>query len=331
MPKTQHSNRVLTALSLQVNVNVATGEAHILPRGNFAPDDGRDLAFEQYLVNDKTAAAVIARFDAKKNDTVIDYHHQTLFAEFSGVNALAAGWFSTLEYRADGWWATGIKWNSKAKDFIKDDEYRYTSAVFLHDAKTGEILEFINFTLTNNPAIDGLDQLAALSTNYTTQNQAKPTGETDMSATELAALGAQVTALTNERDKANNKVTALTTERDAANTKVAALEKEKIDAAKTAEESEKDALITTALADGRLAPAQKDWAKEDTTLASLTKFLSSAGKQIDTEQQGGREDGGGADENGLTQADLAYCSRMDVDPKDFAASKAIKAKQAAQR
>lgn len=84
-------------------------------------------------------------------------------------------------------------------------------------------------------------------------------------------------------------------------------------------------LVESGMADGRLLPAQKEWAtnlgKKD--IAALSAYLKTA--QPIAALRGSQTDGnppkGGADENGLTQAELAVCTATGVTPKDFAAAK----------
>lgn len=85
-------------------------------------------------------------------------------------------------------------------------------------------------------------------------------------------------------------------------------------------------LVDSGLADGRLLPAQKDWAislgKKD--IAALSSYLKTAEPiaALRGTQTGGDVPAGVKDENGLTQAELAVCSATGVTPKDFAAAKA---------
>ena len=84
-------------------------------------------------------------------------------------------------------------------------------------------------------------------------------------------------------------------------------------------------LVDAGLADGRLLPAQKDWAtalgKKD--LAALSGYLATATPiaALSGTQTGGAAPQGAKDANGLTPAELAVCSATGIDPKDFAAAK----------
>ena len=84
-------------------------------------------------------------------------------------------------------------------------------------------------------------------------------------------------------------------------------------------------LVKPALADGRLLAAQEPWARElgKANLASLTSYLAQAQPiaALSSSQTGGNPPGGTKDANGLSGDELAMCSRMGIDPKDFATAK----------
>lgn len=95
----------------------------------------------------------------------------------------------------------------------------------------------------------------------------------------------------------------------------------------TAKQTEREVneLVESGLADGRLLPAQKDWAtdlgKKD--IAALSTYLKTAQPiaGLRGSQTGGAALAGGLDENGLTREELAVCSATGVSPKDYAAAK----------
>jgi phage I-like protein len=92
---------------------------------------------------------------------VVDYEHQTLLAAQNGHPAPAAGWFSKLEWRESGLFAIDVEWTERATQMIEGGEYKYISPVFAYDKKTGKVLRLLHAALTNNPALDGMDAVAA--------------------------------------------------------------------------------------------------------------------------------------------------------------------------
>ncbi|BEV09324.1 phage protease [Methylophilus sp. DW102] len=315
-------NLGLGILTFDVATNAT--DMQILPAQDFRADDGRPEDVDSWKINSAIAQKLIAKLAARKNDLLIDYEHQSLRAALNGQPVIAAGWFKQMEWReGSGMWLKQVDLTNRAKGMISNKEVRYTSPVFVYDKNTGEILEIVSVALTNTPAVDGMQDIAALTANYL--NNINPLGDTHMDqnkevaalSTQVTSLTAQVAALTTERDQANNKVTALTAERDALQTKVADIEAKAKAEAEAAEKKQHDDLLQTALSDGRLTPKQKPWA-EGLTLAALNSYLETAPViigdklQHDTKHEGGEQ---------LTAEELAMCTSMQIDPKEFLANK----------
>lgn len=151
----------------------ATGRVHLLPDGEFSAIDGRPRECGAWRMDGDIAARLIAKCSARGTPRVADYEHATLRAKTTGQSAPAAGWWSTLEYEPGvGLFATGVQWTERAAAMIAAGEYRYASAVFPYDPATGAVLEILHFSLTNDPALDGLDPvcLAAASALLTPEN-----------------------------------------------------------------------------------------------------------------------------------------------------------------
>lgn len=143
-------------------ISVTPGkEIQLFPAGEFRASDGRPKDVSHWLINAELAAAIIADFSARENRVVIDYEHQTLLASQNGQPAPASGWFSKLEWRDSGLYAVDVEWTERAESMIEGGEYKYISPVFTYDKKTGAVKSLINAALTNNPALDGMDAVAA--------------------------------------------------------------------------------------------------------------------------------------------------------------------------
>jgi phage I-like protein len=132
---------------------VAPEEFQIFPAGT-VEIEGEDPV----IVDEAGARELIAAFDARGNDMVIDYEHQTL----KDVQAPAAGWIKLkrLSWRgADGLWAEAVEWTTRAKGFLGNKEYRYFSPVAV--ARDGRIVRLLNIALTNSPKINHLQPIVA--------------------------------------------------------------------------------------------------------------------------------------------------------------------------
>lgn len=335
MPHDNQQSANFAALTFELGVagDTVTTEAHLLPVGPFRSRDVRPVECAAWQLDASIAARVITRAADRKTDTLIDYEHQSLRSETNGQKVIAAGWIpNTFEWReGKGLYAINIGWTGQARREIADKQYRYISTVFYYDGVTGEVLEIISVALTNTPGIDGLDALAAMARAALSRGELSDfltTGGADMAlndqqaaalTSERDSLKTNVAALTTERDGLKTQVAALTTENGDLKAKVAAAEDEKAKAALAADKAKHAELLTAALTDGRLTPAQKPWAEKQ-TLAALTEYLD-ATKPVAllNQQAGGKVEAGN---HGLNETELAFCTKMGVKPEDYAKNKA---------
>lgn len=322
-----HGNIGVGILSFQLAPGV--NEMQILPATDFRSDDGsgRPAEVDSWKINADIAKKLIAKLASKKGKSLIDYEHQALRTQENGKEVIAAGWYTQMEWReGSGMWLTQVDLTNKARDHINNKEYLYTSPVFSYDKKSGEIIEIFNVALTNTPAVDGMQEIVALTANNL--NKREPTGDPHMEPKE------QVVALTNENTGLKTQVATLTAEAKDKDTKIIALNAEVLtlktandkfvaDAAAAKEEQEnkdRDALITASLTNGKLTPGQKSWA-ETQTLAQLNAYFQNAPTIVDGKLQHENKAQGGEE---LTAEEIAICSSMQIDPKDFLATKSAK-------
>lgn len=227
---------------LTETLSTAPNQIKVIPSGEFRARDGRPNDCVAWQLSPIKAAKLVAAFNRQTIRCVVDYEHQTLMAASNGKPAPAAGWFSTLEWRADGLYAVDVSWTESASAMLTAGEYKYLSPVFSYD-KQGEILQLLSVALTNNPALDMLPDLSAVALSnlmnpYSRSFDSQPIEGMSVQAmqAELAALKAQM------------------------------------------QEGVIDDLVTAALSDGRLLPAQQQWARElgVSNFAALKGFVDSA-------------------------------------------------------
>jgi phage I-like protein len=139
-------------LPLSQAVDPSSNIIQILPSGWITTEKGT------FLVDECALNQIIQSFDKQVNDLVIDYEHQTL----TNSIAPAAGWITQLEKRANGLWAK-VQWTSRASQYLLNREYRYLSPVVLVSKKDQRALRLHSAALTNTPAIDGMQPIAAKS------------------------------------------------------------------------------------------------------------------------------------------------------------------------
>lgn len=293
----------------------ARGVIQLLPAGTFRAADGRPVECpDGWFIDSTIAASLIAAADARQTPYVIDYEHQTLRSAKNGLPAPASGWFKKLEWREGvGLFAVDVEWTDPAAAAIDADEYKFISPVFLYDV-SGQVTTLINAALTNTPALDGMDEamlaaaslLAATSTEDTTMDelleQLRWFLGLPLSATKEDVL-AELQKLINKIKAADSQAAAGLAWINGLESSIAALTaqvenpdparwvavdvmNQAIEQARASGEEQiaqltlrqSEELITAALSDGRLLPAQKAWA---TALAKSDpeKLRSFVGKQ----------------------------------------------------
>lgn len=333
----------------------ANGYVQLLPAGEFRSRDGRPAECAAWLTNTEIAAALIAAIAALANPVVIDYEHQTILSADNGQKAPAAGWFTAegMEWREGEGLFAKVEWTEAARLHIEAKEYRFISPVIMYDKKTGAVKKILNAALTNNAAIDGMEEVSARLTASLTQQETSNMDElleqlrwffnlpTMASAEEIlaevkkaadkiktaqpeavAAAGFSVTGLV---ASLGGQVAALKTATPdpakfvpvdamaALQNEVASLRSEKI-------EREVGEVVTAALTAGKLLPPQEAWARElgKKDLAALTGYLDTAqtvAALASTQTKGVPPAGQPAGE--LSESQMAMCRSTGVSPEDF--------------
>lgn len=342
--------------ALTFDISSADGAVQLLPAGEFRAQDGRPAECAAWRLTEANAPAVLARATRRSNKFVIDYEHQTQLAEKNGQPAPAAAWFAAdaLQFRpGEGLFATGVEWTPRAAEFVRNKEYRYISAVFGYDQQTGDVLFLVCAALTNNPALDGMDEvtLAALSARFSADPTPASTGGTSSEHSMnpvlkalLTALGLADTATEQEATSAVASLKAAAGQVDGLNVEIAALKSAAPDPAKyvpidkftelstqlvalkaaDAERQVED-VIAKAKAEGKVVPAVEDvWrAVGKSDLAQLKKLVDATPANpalAGGSQTGGEKPGTGGAK--LDEAQLAICKQLGLTPEQFAAGAA---------
>ncbi|MFZ2448095.1 MAG: phage protease [Syntrophobacteraceae bacterium] len=272
---------------MQNSENLRLGFVATLPDGAPVPSEFQVFpsgaveieGAEPFVVDHAAMERVVERFLARGLDMVIDYEHQTE----GGSRAPAAGWIKRLENRGkEGLWAVA-EWTDRAREYLAKKEYRYFSPVFLVSRDGRRLAELLRVALTNAPRLNWIKPIAAKSSIHTNEN---PTGRERMEFLEMFAkqVGLPETATAQEVSAAIGKLretegavackdvldalglAAGTGKSEVVATihalrqnpdltlEVAAL-KEKLAG------RERDDLVSDALRDGKITPAQREWAE----------------------------------------------------------------------
>ncbi len=132
----------------------------LTPAGEFRPSDGRQMVVPSWRIDQAIATKVIERFRQKKTPPVVDYEHQTLLKEQNGQPAPAAGFIRDMQWRDGQGLFAQVELTARAAQYIADGEYRYFSPVFLFSPSTGDVLDVRMGALTNDPAVDGMQEIS---------------------------------------------------------------------------------------------------------------------------------------------------------------------------
>lgn len=151
----------ITSLSEDADRPVPTAFTLVRFGRNKYTIDGKEYEFD---LTPSNANRIVAEFNSRGKDLVIDYDHSTINKkEASSGNAPASGWIQELEVTPDGIQVKKCKWLARAKNLLKKGEYRYKSPVMHFDRITGEPVALLSVGLTNHPAIHGDNHLVAAS------------------------------------------------------------------------------------------------------------------------------------------------------------------------
>lgn len=260
-------------------------EVKILPVGTVNSEKG------DFIVDQESYKEMKAEMQRRGIDIVIDYEHQTL----KNVQAPAGGWVKDLIYTPEAIVAK-VEWTPKAKEYLKNKEYRYLSPVVLTRKSDSKAVVLHSLALTNTPAINGMFAIVN-SVDFDTYNT--PTGGKEMDLQRIKEL-LGLPAETPEEDVMNALVKVLEKVKDAPDpkpeedkevvansvilgllelpadsktedvtTKIMALkagasqrDQEMKETLERLKQKEADDAVMMALKAGKITAAQKDWAKE---------------------------------------------------------------------
>lgn len=328
----------------------------LLPEGEFASVDGRPGNMKGsntkvWRLNAMLGARLVRAFQARKQKMLIDYEHRTLRAVVDGLPNPAAAWIVGLTYLTDGapdgpGLYADVEWTAGAAAMVAKEEYRYISPVFPFDPDTGDVLALLHVAITNTPGLntDALPelqaQLSAMAAQFSTPPEPGISQEPPMKLL-LAALGLSAVA---SEEAGLAALTALQSQVTAKDALIVELKAKQFDPAQhipltehkkvadqlaalsaQTEASEHTTLMTAALADARILPANADYWKAQ-PLVVLKAFLKDAkplSAALSGLQTGGQAPAGGALTAALTAEDKAVCEQLGIKPEDYLKQKAV--------
>lgn len=252
------------------SVDGVPSQIKFLPLGHVTSLEG------DFNVDDETFESMDRIIKSRGLEIVIDYEHQTL----RDVQAPAAGWVKSIN-KTDEALVADVEWTDKAKEYLKNKEYKYISPVVLVRKKDRKALVLHSIALTNTPAVDGMfkvvNKMASGEVDLNEYDKdSKGGNEMELSllikllglkedATE-ADVKAAIEALQTKKDDddakveivANKTITGLLGLTEDAKTEDVVTEIMALKNTQTKVTAED--LVELALKDGKIAAAQKDWA-----------------------------------------------------------------------
>ncbi|MGY3895860.1 phage protease [Aeromonas enterica] len=291
----------------------------LIPAGEFEGNDGRRW-------NNANPDEVVKAFNRKRP---FDIEHATHILGPQGQPAPAMGWIKALQNVGGEVWGQ-VDWNEEGQQLVDAEKYAYYSPTFTYDTE-GVVRGIASAALTNEP---NLDQLPAL-------NREKTPMPLPVELTQALGLGADADVAA-----AITAIGSLKSEHQLAMNRVAAgpdltkfVPKETFDLAmnratkaealvKETEEAKLATLVDGAIAEGKIAPANKEMflgmCRAEGGVEQFKQFVASAPVIADasvvkttTEQVGA-----------LSTDELALCRKMGQKPEEFLAAKqAMKAKR----
>jgi phage I-like protein len=315
----------------------------LLADGINTPRDGRD----PWRVADK--AKVIA---ASKLPLMIDAEHGKLLLP-RGTAVPAMGWIEALAAQGPagepGLWGR-VAWTPEGATAIAAKAYRYISPVFAH-TKAGIVTRIDGAAIVNDPALPDLKALASAEPPRVEQEKRMDLGEiadalglapdADI-GTALAAIVAQRDELKSLRGSVKAVASALGLKEGATGDELVtaassiktgqgeidALQKQLASVISERAAEKAEAAADAAIADGRLIPAQRDWAVSYASRdpEGFAVFAKAQPKVLAAGATAARVTEGG---DALSAEEVAICASLGLAHKDFIATRKSLAAQEA--
>lgn len=269
------------------------------------------------------------------NDIVFDYEHQTL----KDVKAPAAGWIKELAWEDGVGIKARVEWTRTAATHLEEKEYRYFSPVFYIRKSDRRVCGLHSSALTNTPKTKhltpilaklGLNTIKEESMDRTQLITALGLKEDATDADILAAVARAGVPLPVAEKSLTTVAAALGLEDTAdASAVVASINVLKQEGKNSVPRSEFDALkkeiaekkagdaVAAAMATGKIAPDQKDWALDYAMgdPKGFDTFVAKAPVVVPVNKLPGKKTRTADGE--LTEADLAVAAQMGIDPEDI--------------
>lgn len=292
---------------------------------------------------------ILANAANAKTDYPGDYHHASLTAKETGVEAPACGWVDPASLVGDENGISGmVEWTDKALNAIQSKEFKYISPVFTYNAG-GETVAFKGFALTHYPNLGDLKPVTNAQDNPTLEEKYMdelleqlrwmlnlPTASTPEEILgELKKLQERLQSHVSDDEAANaadlNTLETLANIETRLETLAANSQQDltgyvprsefdtvrnELSAITTAAEDKRvETAVNSAIEAGKVSPANKTWAENlcRTNPESFDQFVANSAQAVPL----GEDQHGGEGAQVLTDEETAVCSQLGLSAEDY--------------
>ncbi|XDF79261.1 phage protease [Aliivibrio fischeri] len=308
------SRKLYTALCFSLSNTVSPEGLWLpmIPAGNFSGIDKRSWT-------NSNPDAVVAAFQKK---LPFDIEHSTHIKAPNGDPAPAVGWIVELQNR-NGEVYGKVEWNSEGHELIEEKKYAYYSPSFTYD-ENGTVIELASSGLTNSPNLNvpALNRI---------EDEDMKFSQAIVAALSLSAEATEDQVLTAINSLKSEKQVALNSAQHPDLTKFVPVETHNValNRAETAEgklkaveDAEIEALVDSAIADGKVAPANKDMfvgmCRSEGGKEQFAKFVATASAVVSDKED---KKPNLATNSKLDKEELALCRKMNLTEDEFLKSK----------
>lgn len=147
----------------------------------FVEGENEYTGFPTVIMDEESAATVIAVFKDRGVEIPIDFEHSTANNSGKGEKAPAVGWIFDLHYKKGVGLIAKVNWNDGIGDMIESKQYKYHSPVAIINTETNKVKYIHSVALTNSPRTKKMNELlaATLSAEQESQDMAKKKKKAD--------------------------------------------------------------------------------------------------------------------------------------------------------
>ncbi|WP_213758766.1 phage protease [Citrobacter freundii] len=286
----------------------------MIPAGTFAGRDGRSW------VNNQPDAVISATLSYPK--LPFDMEHATELKGPKGEEAPAYAWLDDYRVRDDGVIEAHVEWTPDGEALVRGKKYRYYSPAFGYTAD-GQVTRISSAGLTNKPnldfpALNSENHEMTLPVQIVTVLGLAAAASVDDAVKAIQQIKDRETVALNRAENPDlSKFIPFETHQLALNRAESAEGKLKVLDDKAAV-----ALVDAAIADGKVAPANREMylatCRSEAGREQFASFVKPAPVLVSADPTKGKDDKGNVT---LNEAEIAMCRSMGVTQEEFLAAR----------